>query len=55
MELRSIGKKGQIGNLQGLVFSLVIIGVLLGAGFWIRAFGFLFLARNVRQIFTGPI
>ena len=28
-------KKGQLGNLQGIIFALIIVGILLGAGFFI--------------------
>lgn len=28
-------KKGQLGNLQGIILTLVIVGVLIGAGFFI--------------------
>ena len=28
-------KRGQLGNLQGIVLTLVIIGILIGAGFFI--------------------
>ena len=28
-------QKGQLGNLQGIVLTLVVVGVLLGAGFFI--------------------
>ena len=28
-------KKGQLGNLQGIILSLVVVGILLGAGFFI--------------------
>ena len=27
--------KGQLGNIQGIIFSLIIVGVLIGAGFFI--------------------
>ena len=27
--------KGQLGNLQGIILALVVIGILLGAGFFI--------------------
>ncbi len=30
-----INKKGQLGNLQGIILVIVIVGVLLGAGFFI--------------------
>jgi len=33
--MRSINKKGQLGTLQGIVLSLVIIGILLAAAFLI--------------------
>jgi hypothetical protein len=28
-------KKGQLGNLQGIIMSLVVVGILLGAGFFV--------------------
>jgi len=28
-------KKGQLGNLQGIVLTLVVVGILIGAGFLI--------------------
>ena len=28
-------KKGQLGNIQGIVLSLIVVGILLGAGFFI--------------------
>jgi len=28
-------KKGQLGNLQGIILTLVIVGILIGAGFLI--------------------
>ena len=28
-------KKGQLGNLQGIIMSLVVEGILLGAGFFV--------------------
>lgn len=28
-------KKGQLGNLQGIILTLVVVGVLIGAGFFI--------------------
>ena len=28
-------KKGQLGNLQGIILALVVVGILLGAGFFI--------------------
>ena len=28
-------KKGQLGNLQGIIFVLIMVGILLGAGFFI--------------------
>ena len=28
-------KKGQLGDLQGIVLTLVIVGILIGAGFFI--------------------
>lgn len=31
----SKNKKGQLGNLQGIVLTLVIVGILIGAGFLI--------------------
>ena len=39
MKLKTIHskRKGQLGNLQGIVLSLVIVGILLGAGFFILA------------------
>ncbi len=30
-----INKKGQLGNLQGVVLALVVVGILIGAGFFI--------------------
>jgi len=33
--LSEYNKKGQLGNLQGIVLTLVIIGILLAAGFLI--------------------
>ena len=37
MELRPLSKnkKGQLGNIQGIVLTLVIVGILLGAAFLI--------------------
>jgi len=37
MELKPLmkNKKGQLGNLQGIVLTLVIIGILIGAAFLI--------------------
>ena len=31
--MRSLNKKAQIGNLQGIVMTLVVIGILLGIAF----------------------
>lgn len=31
----NMGKKGQLGNLQGIILSLVVVGVLIGAAFFI--------------------
>jgi len=28
-------KKGQLGNLQGIIMTLVVVGIVLGAGFFI--------------------
>ena len=28
-------KKGQLGNLQGIILSLIVVGIILGAGFFI--------------------
>ncbi len=28
-------KKGQLGNLQGIIMSLVVVGILIGAGFFV--------------------
>ena len=33
--MKSLRKKGQLGNLQGIVLTLVIIGILLAAAFLI--------------------
>ncbi|MHA1225335.1 MAG: hypothetical protein ACTSPV_01165 [Candidatus Hodarchaeales archaeon] len=33
--MRSLNKKAQIGNLQGIVMTLVIIGILLGVAFMV--------------------
>ena len=33
--MKSLSKKGQLGNLQGIVLTLVIIGILLAAAFLI--------------------
>lgn len=33
--LESQSKKGQIGNLQGIIMVLVVVGILLGAVFFI--------------------
>jgi len=30
-----MNNKGQLGNLQGIILTLVVVGVLLGAGFFI--------------------
>jgi len=30
-----MNSKGQLGNLQGIILTLVVVGVLLGAGFFI--------------------
>lgn len=35
MDLTKIDKKGQLGNLQGIILTLVIVGILIGAGFFI--------------------
>ena len=34
-ELLMKSKKGQLGNLQGIVLTLVIVGILIGAAFLI--------------------
>tara|TARA_R100001530_G_scaffold106853_1_gene74643 strand:+ start:609 stop:887 length:279 start_codon:yes stop_codon:yes gene_type:complete len=28
-------KKGQLGNLQGIIMTLVVVGIVMGAGFFI--------------------
>jgi hypothetical protein len=28
-------KRGQLGNLQGIILTLVVVGILIGAGFFI--------------------
>lgn len=33
----SFRKRGQLGSLQGIVLSLVVIGIILGAAFYILA------------------
>lgn len=36
MDIKNIfNKKGQLGNLQGIILVLVIVGVLIGAAFFI--------------------
>ena len=36
MKLKPLNnKKGQLGNLQGIVLTLVVVGILIGAGFLI--------------------
>lgn len=32
---KNMDKKGQLGNLQGIILVLVVVGVLIGAGFFI--------------------
>lgn len=33
--IMKFNKKGQLGNLQGIILTLVVVGILLGAGFFI--------------------
>jgi len=33
--MKQLSKKGQLGGLQGIVLTLVIIGILIGAAFFI--------------------
>jgi len=35
MKRKSLSRKGQLGNLQGIVLTLVIVGILIGASFLI--------------------
>lgn len=32
---QAMNKKGQLGNLQGIVLTLVIVGILIGAAFFV--------------------
>lgn len=34
-QYQNTNKKGQLGNLQGIVLTLVVVGILIGAGFLI--------------------
>ena len=33
--MRKLDKKGQLGNIQGIVLTLVVVGILIGAAFFI--------------------
>ncbi len=33
--MKDVNKKAQLGNLQGIILALVVVGILIGAGFFI--------------------